>query len=128
MSSNRKIIAILVISNILTASFALKIYWDKLLFQTQVFGLATYAGALQAANDFQNNKFRLYELKEDGNLEFTGKKEGPFELWYWPYHPITFDGGKEMEVQSNFTTRYNRSMRRLYQKSPGSEHTAFDKE
>jgi hypothetical protein len=45
---------------------------------------ASYAGKLQARIWFQEGRYRMLELSSTDRSEFTGRKDGPFEIWTWP--------------------------------------------
>jgi len=55
------------------------------LWEGEMYGMATYAAAGQALDDYEAGTLRLYELAENGERKFSGRYEGPFEIWYWPY-------------------------------------------
>lgn len=76
--------------------------------------MSQYAAALEALNDFNSNKLRLYELREGTEREFTHRYDGVFEIWYMPRYPITGKApNKSIEV---FVEMYNTKMRKLYSK------------
>ena len=54
--------------------------------RTSVEDWAGYAGKLQAGDWFQENHYRLLEISPGRNFEFTGRKEGQFEIWTWNYN------------------------------------------
>jgi hypothetical protein len=77
-----------------------------------MFGLATYAGTLQADAHFHNAILRLYELSPDAKSGDTHRKDGPFEVWTWPFYPILGHAHEYGERQ--FVESYNRRMRIMY--------------
>ena len=116
MNSKRKMLIItvaLVLTNLVTAVFLVKALWANRLWESQMFGMAKYAGSLQASTDFQTGKLRFYELIEDGNLEFANRYNGPFEIWHWPYYPIIF-GGPHKYTEEMFIEAYNSTMQYRY--------------
>ena len=75
-------------------------------------GMAGYAAAGQALDDYKAGKLRLYELIEDGEHEFTGRYKGPFEIWYKPYYPSLGHPGKY--TQELFIKAYNSKMQYMH--------------
>ena len=76
---------------------------------------SSYAGELQAKVYFDDQKCRLLELEPDAEMEFTGRKEGPFEIWSWSYHSqMSWLHTKEANAQ--FVDSFNDRMRELWQK------------
>jgi hypothetical protein len=47
---------------------------------------ASYAGKLQAGVWFQEGHYRLLELAPDERSQFTGRTNGPFEIWTWTHY------------------------------------------
>ena len=50
---------------------------------------ASYAGKLQARVWFQEGRYRLLELSADEKSQFTGRTDGPFEIWTWTHYTST---------------------------------------
>jgi hypothetical protein len=61
----------------LTVSF----FVQRVLTRMMIEHWASYAGTLQAKVYIQEGKFRILELAGDQKSEFTGRREGPFEIW-----------------------------------------------
>lgn len=82
--------------------------------------MAGYAAAMQAYADFANGVLRQYELVPDENrAKFTGRHDGPFEVWTWPYFPSL--GRGDIYATQRFVEIYNLKMRYM-QRNPA----AFD--
>lgn len=84
----------------------------KLTMEVQAELMAMRAGSAEAQQDIRSGTLRLYKLTEDGEEEFTGQKEGVFEIWSWPYFPSPpiFDGASR-RCDEEFVRWYNRIMR-----------------
>ncbi len=89
------------------------------LWEIQMCGMAGYAASGQALDDYRAGTLRLYELVENGECEFSGRYEGPFEIWYWPYYPISGHPGKY--TQEVFIEAYNRKMNYMHKNSENSK-------
>ncbi|MGC8989516.1 MAG: hypothetical protein ACP5MD_05290, partial [Verrucomicrobiia bacterium] len=59
-------------------------YHYRIWTQTSMETWASYAGALQARVWYQEGRYRLLELSDLSKTEFTGRTNGPFEIWTWP--------------------------------------------
>jgi hypothetical protein len=73
---------------------------------------ASYAGKLQARVWFQEGHVHLLELSPDTKTEFTGRKDGQFEIWTWPHYTnsswmVASDADRE------FVGAFNQRMREL---------------
>jgi hypothetical protein len=104
---------------ILTVLFALgnvwlwaRSWWTNMQWETEMYGMASYAGALQADSDFQIGILRLYELSSSAKIEDTKRKDGPFEIWTWPNLP-EFGHAGEFTAQ-RFVEMYNEKMRFMH--------------
>jgi hypothetical protein len=75
---------------------------------------ATYAGGLQARVWFQEGHHRLLELSPSEKVEFTGKTNGPFEVWTWTH----YTNNPWLTVQTadqEFVDAFNRRMKQLWE-------------
>ncbi len=85
--------------------------------QTYLQSWATYAGELQAKVWFQEGHLRLLELSSNPKLEFSGRKDGPFEIWTWKQYPnpnwLLAD-----PADPEFVTAFNLRMRQLAEIKP----------
>jgi hypothetical protein len=79
--------------------------------EMEMYGMATYAGAMQADADFRHGNMRLYELSPapDTKSKDTHRKDGPFEVWTWPYYPTL--GHAHQFGEERFVDMYNEKMR-----------------
>lgn len=112
----RIVIVGLLITNAVTAIFLAHSVWcDRMLWPTQMYGMAGYAATLQASADFRSGKTRILEISDDVDVKFTGRTTGPFEIWTWPHHPVL--GRPEEYTTQTFVEFYNRRMRAM-QKHP----------
>jgi hypothetical protein len=74
---------------------------------------ASYVGKLQARVWFQEGHYRLLELSPDDKSHFTGRTDGPFEIWTWTHYTNT----PSLTVQSadkEFVGAFNSRMRQLW--------------
>jgi hypothetical protein len=108
------IVIILLMSNLATLGILLPSVEQSQRYKEEMVLMAKYTAALQVLADLDHNVLRLYELKKEGEREFTGRKEGPFEIWYYPYYPIS--GKPAKEAQEAFVKMYNSKMKNMYDK------------
>jgi hypothetical protein len=75
---------------------------------------ADYAGKLQAKVWFQESHYRLLELSPNGKTEFTGRKDGEFEIWTWTYYTNSswIDPGNQ---DLTFVEAFNKKMKQLWE-------------
>ena len=75
---------------------------------------ASYAGGLQARVWFQDGRYRLFELSASEKLKFTGRTNGPFEIWTWTH----YTNNSSLTVQTadqKFVDAFNTRMRQLWE-------------
>lgn len=75
---------------------------------------ARYAGGLQARVWFEEEHYRLLELSSSEKMEFTGRTNGPFEIWTWTH----YTNNPSLTVQTadqKFVDAFNRRMRQLWE-------------
>lgn len=78
------VVVLVLVTNSLTAWVLLeRSRWEQMQWEGEVSSMAGYAAALQAHADFRNGVLRQYQLTEDGRAAFTGRHDGPFEVWSW---------------------------------------------
>jgi hypothetical protein len=87
-------------------------WWTNLQWEQAMFGVATYAGAMQADADFRNGVLRFYELTPDTKAEDTHRKDGPFEVWTRTYYPNL--GHAHEFAEQRFVEMYNEKMRYMH--------------
>ena len=73
---------------------------------------AEYAGKLQARVWFQEGKYRVLELSPDEKSQFTGKKDGDFEIWTWT-HYTNSSWMVARSADRQFVEAFNQRMRQL---------------
>jgi hypothetical protein len=74
---------------------------------------ASYAGKLQARVWFQEGHHRLLEISSEDKSQFTGRTDGPFEIWTWTHYTNT----PSLTVQTadkEFVDSFNLRMRQLW--------------
>ena len=65
-------------------------------------------------DDFHAGKLRLFELAgERDRPQFSGRHEGPFEIWYPQFYPILGEAHKYSTEQ--FIEFYNSKMRYMHE-------------
>ena len=73
--------------------------WRNWLWRQELLGLAGYYGSDRAVDDFTNGKLRLFEFDGEHQVDvFTGRTEGPFEIWNPQYLPSL--GYPQFEIRS----------------------------
>lgn len=107
------LVLLLVITNLATVVLLIRASWTNWRWKDSASSFAKYAGALQAMDDFEAGRYRLYQLIEDRDSEFTGRYEGPFEIWYKPYYPIL--GWPDKYCAKMFIKIYNSKMRYMHE-------------
>lgn len=83
------------------------------LWQEEVYGLVAYFGTARADRDFKNGKLRLFELADEQKVDaFSGRSEGPFEIWNPQYFPKS--GYPHWYVTKEMVAFYNRRMQYMH--------------
>jgi len=113
------IVIILLMSNLATLGILMYTVKQSQRHKDEMVLMAKYAAAGQVLDDLEHDLLRLYELREEGEREFTGRKEGPFEIWYYPYYPILSKPAKESTEA--FIQMYNSKMKNMYDKKESQE-------
>ena len=112
-TTSKILIAVFSLSLVGTLTFVGHGLWRNWWWQQEVYGLAGYFGTDRAIDDFNNGKRRLFEL--DGEHEgdvFTGRSDGPFEIWNPQYLPsLGYPHRYSTEQMIGF---YNRRMRNMH--------------
>jgi hypothetical protein len=100
---------LLILANV---SLLVRSWWVNNQWEQEMYGMATYTGAMQADADFRNGILRLFELVADTKSEDTHRKDGPFEVWTWTWYP---DLGHANEfAEERFVEMYDEKMRYMY--------------
>ena len=87
------------VTNLVTAIFLGRAlsdnWWQGQLWEMEMYGRAGQAGSLQAAVDFRAKRKRLYEIymvsasdEQDYKSKFTGRVDGPFQIYTLPCYQI----------------------------------------
>ncbi|HOK78249.1 MAG TPA: hypothetical protein PLW35_11085, partial [Verrucomicrobiota bacterium] len=87
-------------------------YFYRMCTQMSMETWASYAGGLQATVWFQQGRYRLLELSSSDKTEFTGRTNGPFEIWTWP-NSATNPMLTVTTADKAFVDAFNRRMRQL---------------
>ena len=93
------------------AGLGLWLFICRLCNQAEMETWARYAGSLQAGAWFEKGHRRLLELSPEPSVTFTGKTDGPFEIWTWTQHRSS----PLLSVQTDdaaFVEAFNDAMRR----------------
>jgi hypothetical protein len=86
--------------------------------QLSMEGWASYAGRLQARVLFQEGHYRLLELSPSEEWEFTGKTNGPFEIWTWRHS--TNDAWLTVQTaDAEFVHAFNQRMKQMWESRQG---------
>ncbi|MBL8820040.1 MAG: hypothetical protein JNL58_28710 [Planctomyces sp.] len=83
------------------------------LWQEEVYPLIGIFGSARADEDFRNGKLRLFELGSEQERDtFTGRSEGPFEIWNPQYFPTR--GYPHRYVTEEMVVFYNLRMQYMH--------------
>jgi hypothetical protein len=107
------LVILLVLTNVTTAVLLVRLWWTNWLAQNELYGFATYAGAMQAHADYGNGVRRQYELVADIRSGFTSRHDGPFGVWRWTYYPNL--GQSKLFANKAFVETYNSKMKFMQQ-------------
>ncbi len=116
--NGRRVLRIALVLNALallvSLSFLMREYWLNYLWQQQTFGLASYMGAERALHDFRQGKLRIFKIAgASDNDKFSGRSEGPFQIWIPAYFPSL--GYPELYATKQMVRVYNAKMRFMHQ-------------
>ena len=106
------VVVVLLLTNIMTASLLVRWWWTDRLWEQEMYGMAAYAATMQADAHFRHGSLRLYELAPEQRSEFTGRHDGPYELWRWGFYPSL--GRPNRFAAERFVEMYNRRMRYMH--------------
>ena len=108
---------VLLLLNLFLSILLSRALWrEKCGWRAQIYGMASYAGSLQAKADYHAGNLRLYKIAVEGDIKFTGRTDGPFEIWTWPTHPVL--GEPEKYSSETYVDFYNKRMRSLQEVQP----------
>ncbi len=88
-------------------------YAYRLTTQSSMETWASYAGKLQARVWFQEGRYRLLELSSDDKPQFTGRTNGPFEVWTWT-HYTNAPSLTGQTADRQFVEAFNSRMKQLW--------------
>ncbi len=88
-------------------------YAYKISMQISMATWASYAGKLQASVWFQDGRYRILELSSDDKSQFTGRIDGPFEIWTWTHYTDT-PSFTVQTADETFVETFNSQMRQLW--------------
>ena len=127
LNRTKVILSALLIASVLgNAALLLRAWWTNQRWEMAIYGMSSFAGALQAHADFRNGVRRQYELSTDGKVEYTRRNDGPFEVWKWPYYPdSSVLGHGDAFGNDSFVQTYNAKMKAMNEHperfTPGSD-------
>lgn len=81
---------------------------------------ASYAGKLQARVWFQEGHHRLLVLTPNSKSEFTGRKDGQYEVWSWGHYTNT-SWLTVGDPDRQFINAFNERMRQLCEEKPKAD-------
>ncbi len=119
--SNKPKVAVLLLGLALIASLVALacVLWQNYWWRRSVDLVADEAGASWAISSFRRGQLAIWEINPTNDFpRFSGRREGPFEIWLDEYHP-------EMPAPWQYTERrkieaHNRQMRYIYD-HPGKD-------
>ena len=109
------VIVFLVVMNLITAGLLVKAYaWDQMWLRNELWAQATTSGTMWSMVDFRADNLRQLRLvpAENGAIEDTGQRDGPFEIWTWTYIEGMPGSREAAEI---FVNSYNSKMRYMYE-------------
>lgn len=111
-------LGVLIATNLLCVALLLKARRTEQIWRDQVSVWAGHAAALEALSDFENGRLRVFELaridlaKGGQQSAFTGRRDGPFEIWTRAY--FAYLGPPDRYANEQFITAYNDKMRYMH--------------
>lgn len=103
----------------LTANSVALFFASRISSEMETESWARHAGRLQANKWFKDGQYRLLELSPDERLHFTGRMEGPFEIWNWTkYEKAAWWQCEPKDGQ--FVEAFNKRMKELKKGSSGN--------
>jgi hypothetical protein len=108
------VIAVLTVALLASLGLLGRAHWRNFWWESEVYGLAGLVATNQAMEDFSHGNLRLLSIagKNDG-LRYSGKKEGPFEVWTPQFYPSL--GYPHRFVTEKYVEFYNRKMRYMHE-------------
>lgn len=106
-------VCVLLIGSIVLNAWAVWQIYGIYGWRDAVFGAVSMNATLQALDDFEKGHLRLYVLDgESEERQFTGRKEGVFEVWRPQFYPML--GRAHTYATQQFVQYYNRKMRYMH--------------
>lgn len=111
-------IGILLVTNVTTGGILLKSWKTNRIWEEQMPSWVGYSAVVRASTDFEHGRMRIFELsklemsKGGSQQEFTGRHDGPFEIWTKAYFPV-FSPPDRLN-QEQFIKTYNVRMRTMH--------------
>jgi hypothetical protein len=93
--------------------FLVRAHLQNHAWENEMFAMAALAGSLQARADYERGNLQLYEVAADSEMKATGRSEGPFQIWTWPFHSMLGQPNKFAAEQ--FVKSYNTKMKYMRQ-------------
>ena len=125
LARGRLLIAALTLSLLASLCFVVFGLLRNWSWKQEAFVLAVHLGALRADHDFKNGTIRLLELDgEQDRNEFTGRLDGPFEIWNSQYFPSR--GYPHQYSTEQMVIMYNSRMRYMAE-HPDDFRTAYER-
>lgn len=108
------VIAVLAIALLISLGLAGRMLWRNTWWEHEVYGLVGLMATEQAMEDFRQGKLRLLAIDgENEGLKYSGKKEGPFEIWNPQFLPGL--GYPHRFTKERYVEFYNRKMRYMHE-------------
>ncbi len=113
---NKRGMATVFLSGALTICIGLVLYllWQNFWLKKSLDHMASQAGAMQAMSEFRRGRLVLWEIVPTNDFpRFSGRYDGPFEVWLDEYHPDMPSAWKY--AQRRLDEAHNAQMRLMYQ-------------
>jgi hypothetical protein len=121
------VVCVLVILSSVMLFYIFHLWLSCSVWRTEAMGCSSYAGSVSASRDFKAGRLRLLEAKPGGEYQDTGKVDGPFQVWAWPYYGNPFPLQKQQEMMAtNFARAYSSRMRHLYANGASLDDTGME--
>lgn len=108
------LVAVLTAALLASLGFLGRALWRNYGWEQEAHGFAGLVATEQAMEDFSQGKLRLLAIAgENDSLSYSGKKDGPFEVWNPQFFPSL--GYPHRFVTERYVEFYNRKMRYMHE-------------
>jgi hypothetical protein len=113
-NSRGKTVVLLSSTLTICIGFILCLFWQNFWLKKSLDHMADQAGAMQAMSEFRKGRLVIWEIIPTNDFpRFSGRYDGPFEVWLDEYHPDMPSAWKY--AQRRLDEAHNAQMRLMYQ-------------